>query len=308
MTKVIVTGAGGFLGRHCLPLLQASFDEVHAVSSKEIQATDSHVHWHAVDLLDPKQTRDLLADIRATHLLHLAWYTVPGKYWTATENLEWLRASLSLLRVFAERGGQRVVGVGTCAEYDWQDGFCSESTTALAPATLYGACKHALQLVTAAYARQTGLSAAWGRLFFPYGPYERPERFIPSVICSLLANEPARMSHGNQRRDFVFVEDAAAALVSLLQSNVSGPVNIASGEAVTLREIAYKIGELLDRSELIKPGTIEAMPNDPPLVSADVKRLREEVGWRPRFDLNEGLMRTVEWWQSSRIKASGRAK
>jgi len=72
MTKVIVTGAGGFLGRHCLPLLQAGFDEVHAVSSKEIQATDSHVHWHAADLLDPKQTRDLLADIRATHLLHLA--------------------------------------------------------------------------------------------------------------------------------------------------------------------------------------------------------------------------------------------
>jgi nucleoside-diphosphate-sugar epimerase len=232
-------------------------------------------------------------------MLHFAWYTAPGKYWTAIENLEWVRASLALLRSFAESGGQRVVMAGTCAEYDWTGGFCSEETTALSPSTLYGTCKHALQIMLDKYARQVQLSAAWGRLFYPYGPRERPKRFVSSVIRALLKNEPALCSHGNQQRDFLFVEDAAAAFVALLESDVRGPVNIASGQAVALSEIAYRIGEMLNRSELVHLGAISAGPEDPPLLVADVKRLEKEVGWIPRFDLDRGLARTVEWWKQS---------
>jgi nucleoside-diphosphate-sugar epimerase len=306
MKKVLVTGASGFLGRHSLPLLQARGYEVHAISSKVTRERDPGISWHAADLLDSKQVQEVVGRIRPTHLLHLAWYTEPGKYWTATENLEWLRASVSLLPSFAESGGERVLVAGTCAEYEWQDGLCSEQTTALIPSTLYGACKHALQLELESYAGRVGLSSAWGRLFFPYGPHERPERFIPSVICSLLGNEPARCTHGNQQRDFLFVEDAADALVALLESNVRGPVNVASGQAVALKEIAYKIGELLNRTELLQLGAIPAATNDPPLLVADVKRLHQEVGWSPRFDLDQGLTRTVEWWQRSGIKTARR--
>jgi nucleoside-diphosphate-sugar epimerase len=300
MKRVLVTGASGFLGRHCLPLLRNHDYEIHAVSSRQIDATaNTEVSRHVANLLDAKQVQDLIDEIRPTDLLHLAWYTVPGKYWQATENLEWLAASLMLVRLFTEQGGERAVIAGTCAEYEWREGSCSEQTTVLAPATLYGTSKHALQLVLAAYAKEVGLSTAWGRLFFPYGPHERPERFVPSVIRALLGNRPAQCSHGNQKRDFLFVEDAAAAMVALLDSKVSGPVNIGSGEPVALRDVAYKIGNLLNRSELLRFGEVPVAPDDPPLLVADVTRLEKEVGWTPQYDLDRGLRKTLEWWQQS---------
>src|SRR5947208_3371918 len=149
MKRVLLTGASGFVGRHCLSSLLAQGYEVHAVSSRKdaATATSPEVRWHRADLLDKKQTSELLSEVRPTHLLHCAWYAVPGKYWTASENLYWVEAGQHLLKAFSDEGGQRVVGVGSCAEYDWSDGHCSELTTQLKPATLYGQSKYAFQLL-----------------------------------------------------------------------------------------------------------------------------------------------------------------
>ncbi len=78
------------------------------------------------DLLDGRETEAVLSRVQPTHLLHFAWYTVPGRYWTAPDNLRWTEASLRLLRAFEAHGGRRVVMAGTCAEYDWRYGYCSE--------------------------------------------------------------------------------------------------------------------------------------------------------------------------------------
>ena len=88
MKKVLLTGASGFVGRHCLPALVARGYEVHAVSSKEraTVATLTEVRWHHTNLLDKAQVSSLLEQIRPTHLLNCAWYAVPGKYWNAPEN------------------------------------------------------------------------------------------------------------------------------------------------------------------------------------------------------------------------------
>jgi nucleoside-diphosphate-sugar epimerase len=174
MKKVLLTGANGFIGRHCLTLLQAKGYEVHAVSRRTgvllVNEIDSNVYWHQADLLDPQNTEDLLKEVKPTHLLHLAWYTVPREYWTSSENLRWVQGSLALFQSFMKYGGERAVVAGTCAEYDWGSDCCSETTTALAPKTLYGNCKHALQLILSAFSAQQELSLAWGRIFFLYGP------------------------------------------------------------------------------------------------------------------------------------------
>jgi nucleoside-diphosphate-sugar epimerase len=262
------------------------------------------VHWYKADLLDKRQTSTLLAEIRPTHLLHCAWYAVPGKYWTAPENYRWVEAGLHLLEAFVDQGGQRVVGVGSCAEYDWRDGHCSELGTPLNPATTYGACKHAFQLLLTAFSRQAKLSAAWGRLFFLYGPHEPRERLVASAIRSIMLEEPARCSHGQQIRDFLYVQDAADALVALLDSDVLGPVNIASGAPVAVHEVVQKIADQLERPNLVRLGALPASENDPPLLVADVARLRDEVGWSPRYDLASGLAETINWWKLQQQGAS----
>jgi nucleoside-diphosphate-sugar epimerase len=298
MKKILITGAGGFIGRHCLPILLTRGYEVHAADSKTSAENVPDVCWHQVDLLNSLEIRRLMGEVRPTHLLHFAWFTTPGEYWTARENLDWVRASLDLLQAFAEHGGKRVVMAGTCAEYDWRYGYCSEQITPLTPATLYGTCKHSLQIVLDSFARQTGLSAAWGRIFFLYGPHEHPSRLISSVIISLLKGEPARCSHGNQIRDFLYVEDVADAFAALLESNVTGPVNVASGCPVVLKDVIYKVGEKLGRKDLIQLGVLPVSSHEPYLLVADVNRLASEVGWLPKYDLDRGLEQSVAWWKS----------
>ena len=305
MKRVLLTGASGFVGRHCLSALAARGYEVHAVSSRTQAATaPPAVRWHKADLLDSGQISALLAGTRPTHLLHCAWYAVPGKYWTATENFRWVEASQHLLKAFADQGGQRVVGVGSCAEYDWSDGHCSELTTPLKPATTYGECKHAFQILLTAFSKQQKLSAAWGRLFFLYGPHEPRERLVASVIRSLLREESARCSHGQQVRDFLYVQDAADALVALLDSDVSGPVNIASGVPVAVHEVVQEIANQLERPNLVRLGELPVPQNDPPLLLADIVRLRDEVSWSPRYDLPGGLSETINWWKLEQEGAS----
>jgi nucleoside-diphosphate-sugar epimerase len=307
MTRVLLTGASGFIGRHCVPLLLARGYEVHAATSQAPSAARG-VCWHQADLLDAAQVAALLAAVQPTHLLHLAWYAVPGEYWTSPQNFRWVQASLALLEAFARQGGRRVVAAGTCAEYDWRYGLCAEDVTPLAPATPYGVCKHALQTMLASFAEQAGLSAAWGRIFFLYGAGEHPARLVASVIGALLRREPARCTHGEQVRDFLYVEDVAAAFVELLGGDVCGPVNVASGIPVRLKEIVQTIGAMVGREELIQLGVVPAPPGEPPVLLADTRRLREEVGWRPTYDLATGLAETIRWWQGQALEPTGQAE
>jgi len=301
MKKVLLTGASGFIGRHCLPALIAHGYEVHAVSSRPraapVEDMSDCVHWYQADLLDAAQVSALLARVEPTHLLHSAWYAVPGAYWAAPENFRWVEASLHLAQTFVARGGQRVVVTGSCAEYDWRYGYCSEQVTPLRPATVYGICKHALQLMLDALCKQKNVSAAWGRLFFLYGQHEYAERLVASVIRALLQEQVARCSHGGQIRDFLYVHDAADALVALLDSDVNGAVNIASGTPVMLRQVVEEIAVQLGRPDLIKLGALPAPEHEPRLLLADVARLRDEVKWSPQYDLASGLAETIDWWK-----------
>jgi len=294
---VLVTGATGFVGRYCLPLLQAAGYDVHAVSSSAHPSDGSGVGWHQCDLLDYSQTDRLIAAIAPTHLLHLAWYVAPGRYLTAPENLSWCQATLELSRAFGRNGGKRAVFAGTCFEYDNRFGYCSEDLTPTRPATLYAACKNSLREILSAFSKQAGFTTAWARIFHLYGPHESPRRLVPSVIISLLNGQTARCTHGNQIRDFLHVEDVAAAFVTLLGGTLEGPVNVGSGQPISIRSIVTAIADQIGGSGRVDFGAIEASLDDPPVLLPDVRRLRGEAGWSPRWALADGLANTIDWWR-----------
>jgi nucleoside-diphosphate-sugar epimerase len=295
----MVTGASGFVGRHAVDALVARGHEVIAVTSRETaEERRPGVRWVRSDLLQPDAARELMGGAPATHLLHLAWYAEHGAFWTSAQNLEWVAASLRLLRAFAEAGGRRAVVAGTCAEYVWgDDGRLVEGRTPTLPATLYGAAKDGLRVIAQAYARQEALSLAWGRVFFCFGPGEPAGRLVPSVARALLRGEEAPVTHGEQIRDFLAVDELGDAFAALLESAVEGPVNLASGEAIALRDLVAIVGEAAGRPELIRYGALEPRPGEPAEIVAGVERLRHEVGWSPRRPLRDGLVSAVQWWR-----------
>ncbi|MGW8227260.1 MAG: NAD-dependent epimerase/dehydratase family protein [Gammaproteobacteria bacterium] len=298
MKRILVTGASGFIGNACInALIDTGHYEIHAVSSRTIPASNSKVFWHLTDLHDPPATRELVRKVKPTHLLHLAWYAIPGKCWSSPENYKWVESSFNLLQSFSLSGGERCVTAGSCAEYSWENGTCQEERTPLRPATIYGQCKNSLHSLQQSYCREVGLSCAWGRVFYLYGPHEPQQRLVSSIIVSLINGEPAMCSHGKQVRDYLFVKDVASAFIALLESDYEGAVNIASGHPVALREIIMKLADRLDGHDLIRLGALPAATNEPDILVCDTSRLNNQVGWQPEYSLDRGLDLTIEWWR-----------
>jgi nucleoside-diphosphate-sugar epimerase len=295
-TRLLLTGASGFIGRHLSPLLLADGYEVHVVA-RTVPSDSAGMHWHQADLLEPGTARSLAKSVAATHLVHLAWNVTPGAFWNHPDNLDWVAASLELYRGFAEAGGQRALIAGTCAEYDWRHDPLDEATTPCEPATLYGTAKHALHLLLRAAAARDNVSLAWARLFFLYGPGEPRQRLLPDVITSISRGQPALCGDGRAERDFMYVTDAALALRAILNSSVSGPVNVASGTCLPLREVIETAASCLGRPDLVRLGARPTPLGEPTRLAASVALLRDSVGFTPRTNLYDGIMASIAWWR-----------
>jgi nucleoside-diphosphate-sugar epimerase len=329
--RVLVSGAGGFIGRWSVPALLRLGYDVHAVLSGQAnraipeQLQGAKIYF--ANLLDASAVDRLTSKVRPSHLLHFAWIATPGVYWNSAENFRWLTASEHLLHSFRAHGGSRVMMAGSCAEYDWSRvEVCDELSSPLAdaeaaplndaarlnhssaPASPYAACKIALQRILAEVGRREHLSTAWGRVFFQFGPYEHPDRLVPSVICNLLLNRAALLSHGRQIRSFLHVADVGEAFAAVLDSELEGPVNIGSDERIALAELVERIGREVGRPDLLRLGARPSPPQEPTLLVPEIHRLRDEARWRPRFTLNEALSDTVAWWRGRLQGGAGAAR
>lgn len=297
LKKVLLTGASGFIGRHAIDGLIRRGYEVHAISRIHSNSS-TNIYWHNVDMFNSIQVENIFNVIRPSHLLHFAWNVEPKLYMTSMENFHWVRASLEMLNLFKRNGGTRAVFAGTCAEYDWRYGCLTENLTPCRPSSNYGICKNSLNEMMNAFCQSGGISSAWGRIFFLYGPYESESRLVASVIKSLLVGKPALCTHGEQYKDFLYVEDVADAFCALLESAITGSVNIASGEPVKVRELVQMIGDTIGSSELLRIGSIMSMLREPSILFANVDRLSNEVGWKPKYKLSTGIEKTIHWWEN----------
>lgn len=300
--RVLVTGATGLIGRHVVNALMERGAEVHAVTrSLAHETTNGEVRWHKANLLDHRERTQLLDSAGAQTIVHCAWVTEHGAFWTAPENLDWAAATLALVSEGYERGAKRIVGVGTWAEYTW-DGAepLSEATTPLQPATLYGIAKDSTRRLLEAFAATTKLSFAWARVAMLYGAGEHEDRFVASLARALTKGQPARMSSGAAVRDFMDARDVGAAIAALAMSKVTGAVNIGSGQRVSLLEVGRTLARLANAPQLLQPGAFADRPGEPATLALDVKRLTQEVGFTPRIALEQGLKDALAHWRAEK--------
>ncbi|MGB3555728.1 MAG: NAD(P)-dependent oxidoreductase [Jannaschia sp.] len=299
--RYLVTGATGFIGNACIRQLLNTGHEVAGLyrgdTPPDLDLPKDAVRWLRADLTDEASVSIQMADVRPTHMIALGWHMGPGNQ-QAVENFLWINYSIALLFTFAASGGERVVFCGSCMEYDWsQEQKLHETQTPLLPDTPYGVAKAALHNAYGSLCVKLGLSGAWARPFFLYGPHESRYRLAADVIISCLQEQPVKCSHGRQRRDFLHVADVAAAMCKLLHSDLTGAVNIGSGQAVPLSKLIMEAANQIGRPDLIQLGALPARANDVPLVEADTTRLRYGLGFHPQFSLKSGITDTIAWWR-----------
>ncbi|MEO0586222.1 MAG: NAD(P)-dependent oxidoreductase [Planctomycetota bacterium] len=304
--RVLLTGSTGFVGRACRAKLSEAGVEtvVTARSVAALGEVAGSEHAAAMDATDVASVGAVIAEHRPTHLLHLAWRSVSGDIWRSAENFAWHRHSVALMTAFAEGGGRRIVGCGTCGEYDWATGMCEEGVTPQRPNTAYGRAKLATCQAGAALADAYDTTVAWGRVFFVYGPGEAAGRLIPTVVDNLLDGQTAEVSHGMQLRDYMHVADVAGGLVAMLGSDVGGAVNVATGQAIRVRDLVAEAADQIGRPELVAWGAKPTGAHEPPLIVAKTERLTDVVGFAPAMDLSAGVADVIDKARAARRDGS----
>ena len=291
MNRLLITGPSGFIGAHCLRLIEqgAAYSEIHAVNRGGEGPGKGRIVWHAADLRHATDAERIIETVRPTHLFHAAWIATPGVYLKSPENRDWLHAGVALVRAFAEQGGQRFVGVGSSAEYASSDSPCDEEKSALKPASLYGECKLALWETAQTIARQHGIGTAWARLFLPYGPGDSSARLIPTVLSHLRIGKALPLSHGEQKRDFIYAPDAARMFVRLLNANATGAFNIGTGVPRSVRSVIEALADRLGARDCLRFGEVPLREGEPLILVASMRKFHEVLGVEPITPIDEAL-------------------
>jgi len=268
--KVLVTGATGFVGRHVVHALSKKGMQFRfVVRASKMARTDLLANDYEI-----VTSEDLFAE--SSHwwaeqcegvdaVVHLAWYAEPGKYLESSKNIDCLVGSLNLARGAAQAGVKRLIGVGTCFEYDLSVGVLSVDTP-LKPITPYAGAKAALYLGLDQWLQTNAVEFAWCRLFYLYGEGEDSRRLVPYLRSKLEKGEPAELTSGKKIRDFLDVADAGRMIADVVLSDQAGPVNICSGTPITVRQFAEQIADEYDRRDLLIFGARSDNLVDPPCV------------------------------------------
>ncbi len=257
-TRILITGSMGFVGRQVVKAFPADSTQVRLVV-REGKEKEAQAVRHDAEVVS---TKDLFAEsaewwkLQCANIdvvVHVAWYAEPGKYLESPRNLDCLIGSLHLAKGAMHAGVKRIVGVGTCFEYDLAAGVLSVETP-LKPLTPYAAAKAALYMSLAQVVPNAGAEFAWCRLFYLFGEGEDSRRLVPHLRSKLEKGEQVELTSGKQIRDFLDVADAGRMIADVALGSQVGPVNICSGTPITVRQLAEKIADEYGRRDLLRFG------------------------------------------------------
>jgi GDP-L-fucose synthase len=302
MSRVLVTGGGGFLGSHLVERLERDGEELFVARRRDY------------DLTRADETEQLFRDARPQSVFHLAAEVGgiganranPGRYWYAN-----LVMGTNVLEHCRVHGVEKLILLGTICSYpkftpvpfreeDLWNGYPEETN---AP---YGIAKKSLLVGAQSYREQYGLNSIYLMPTNLYGPRDNfdleTSHVIPALIRKMLEakdrgdDEIVLWGDGTPTRDSLYVEDCADALrLAAQRYDEPEPINVGTGEEPSIRELAELIAELTGFDGEMVWDT--SMPNGQPRRRLDASRAHELLGWEPQVSLRDGLERTIAWYR-----------
>ena len=315
-TRVVVTGAAGFIGSHlCERLLKDghevvgidSFNDYYERDRKEanLQNARKHPAFKLVeaDLVTAGLSQPLTG---ASVVFHLAgqpgvrpsWGSQFDRYVQAN-----IVATQRLLETLRESPVKRLVFASSSSIYGDAEMFPTKETALPRPVSPYGMTKLAAEHLAFVYMRNFGIPATSLRYFTVYGPRQRPDMAFWRFMEALVENQEIGIfGDGEQTREFTYVSDAVEGTVKAASADVLGQIiNLGGGSRVTVNRV---LDTLEDITKLkARRNYLPVAPGDPRHTGASINVARERLGWEQRVSLREGLTKQWQWFQETRERS-----
>ena len=299
--RVLVTGGTGFIGSHlCRALSRAGaavevWTQPGSTAPPVLDADLPNVEVYRIDVRGRDAVVAALAARPPDRVFHMAGIRLMGN---RADNLARMFETnlLGALNVIeGVRADTRVVVVGSCEEYGRAPVPFRETQAAEAQ-TAYAISRLATTLACLALPSPPICLA---RLAVVYGPGQTGDMFIPSLLAACAEHRPFAMTQGEQTRDFLYVEDAMRALLALADTEAAMQqvVNVGTGVECTVRQVAEQAARLSGQGADIRVGAIPSRPGEASRYVCAIDKMRSLTGWQPQVGLEEGLAKTLEWWQ-----------
>jgi len=312
-TRVVVTGAAGFIGSHLCERLLADGHEVVGIDSfsdyyerarkeQNLHAARTHKGFELVeaDLV----SADLHAPLAgASVVFHLAGQPGVRPSWGGHFDRyvhDNIVATQRLLESLRATPVKRLVFASSSSVYGDAEMFPTKETALPRPVSPYGMTKLAAEHLTFVYMRNFDIPVTSLRYFTVYGPRQRPDMAFCRFMEALVENEEIEIfGDGEQTREFTYVSDAVDGTVKAASADVVGQIiNLGGGSRVTVNRV---LDTLEDISQIkARRQHLPAAPGDPRHTGASINVARERLGWEPRVSLRDGLTKQWQWFQETR--------
>ncbi len=305
--RILVTGSTGFIGSNLARHFALRKAEVHTIlrrSSNQwrIDGAPGQIYNHVVDLSDYVGLKETVSKVRPDFIIHTATYG--GHSFQRDEDTIYnsnFTGTMNLVKACKDIDYKAFINTGSSSEYGSKDKRMEEGDQA-DPNSDYGISKAAATMYCRTVAKRDKKPIVTLRLFSPFGYYDDPNRLIPTVILSGIAGKPPLLASRAFVRDFIFIEDIVDAYEKTIGSDaIAGEVlNIGSGHQSSIGEVADLIVSMTGNKVVPIWGNTPKRDNEPSMWEASISKAQSLIGWQPKFSLEKGLKKTVEWFTANR--------
>ncbi len=305
--RILVTGAGGFIGANLVRRLLAVGAEVWCLTrpaplSWRLREVAKDIRPLPIGLRRFSALRSVLREVRPAVIYHLAAYGNSSYHRSAARMIAVnILGTENLLRASSDAGCRIFIHTGSSSEYGFHDLSVSENALP-EPMSRYAVCKLAATGLCRFYAGMEGRPALTLRLFSVYGPFEDPRRFVPTAIRAAFGGHPLPLTGGDEAHDFVHVDDVVEAL--LLAAGLQNPggavINICGGRQWTNLEVVRAVERAVGKKIDLRVGEYPSRSWDSAAWMGERKLAEKLLKWKPRIRLAAGLKSTADWMRTRR--------
>lgn len=305
MKRIILTGGTGFIGTNLVRRLLKEGHDLHLLVRPSykpwrIEEIKNDVHLHVVDLANAVALNSVVEQIRPDWIFHLAVY---GAYPFQSDVQQMVQTNIvgtiNLVEACLRTGFEVFVNTGTSSEYGFKD-HAPPETEFLEPNSNYAVTKASATLFCRYTAQSQRVHLPTLRLYSVYGPYEESTRLMPTLIRHGLKGELPPLVNQDVAHDYVYVEDVVEAylLAATKPSQEPGAVyNVGTGIQTSLRKVVEVARRVMGIAVEPKWGSMPNRNWDTGVWIADNRKIRETLGWQPRYSFEEGFRLTEEWFR-----------